>query len=147
VIRSDQLPNEADVVVVGAGLSGLTAARELAAAGASVVVLEARERVGGRLLGVRVGAGAVVDLGGEYFGPLGHKIIEAARSVEVPEARVNDTGDKLLELGGRVRRYRGYIPNAGALVLADSAQGLLRFEPRRASGTRRRSPRGCAATS
>ena len=128
MIRSDQLPGEADVVVVGAGLSGLTAARELAAAGASVVVLEARDRVGGRLLGVRVGEGAVVDLGGEYFGPLGHKIIEAARSVEVPEARVNDTGDKLLELGGRVRRYRGYIPNAGALVLADSAQGLLRFE-------------------
>ncbi|HEX8052219.1 MAG TPA: FAD-dependent oxidoreductase [Thermoleophilaceae bacterium] len=128
MIRSDQVPAEADVVVVGAGLSGLTAARELEAAGASVVVLEARERVGGRLLGVRVGEGAVVDLGGEYFGPLGHKIIEAARSVGVPEQKVNNTGDKLLELSGRVRRYKGYIPNAGALVLADSAQGLLRFE-------------------
>ena len=128
MIRSDQLPAEVDVAVVGAGLSGLTAARELTAAGLSVVVLEARERVGGRLLGVRVGDGAVVDLGGEYFGPLGHKIIEAARSVGVPEQRVNETGDKLLELGGRVRRYKGYIPNAGALVLADAAQGLARFE-------------------
>lgn len=128
MIGSDQLPGEADVVVVGAGLSGLTAARELTAAGASVVALEARDRVGGRLLGVRVGDGAVVDLGGEYFGPLGHKIIEAARSVGVPEQRVNDTGDKLLELRDGVRRYKGYIPNAGALVLLDTAQGLFRFE-------------------
>jgi monoamine oxidase len=128
VIRLDQLPDETDVVVVGAGLSGLTAAREMRTAGASVVVLEARDRVGGRLLGQRVGEGAVVDLGGEYFGPLGHKIIEAARSVGVPEAKVNDTGDKLLELRDGVRRYKGYIPNAGAIVLLDAAQGLARFE-------------------
>ncbi|HKP90718.1 MAG TPA: FAD-dependent oxidoreductase [Thermoleophilaceae bacterium] len=128
MIGPDQLAGEVDVAVVGAGLSGLTAARELEAAGASVAVLEARDRVGGRLLGQRVGDGGVVDLGGEYFGPLGHKIIAAARSVGVPEQRVNDQGDKLLELGGRVRRYKGYIPNAGAIVLADSAQGLLRFE-------------------
>ena len=128
MIGSDQMPGEVDVAVVGAGLSGLTAARELEAAGASVVVLEARDRVGGRLLGVRVGDGATVDLGGEYFGPLGTKIIEAARSVGVPEAMVNEEGDKLLELRDGVRRYKGYIPNAGAIVLADAAQGLLRFE-------------------
>ena len=128
MIGSEQLPAEVDVAVVGAGLSGLTAARELEAAGATVVVLEARERVGGRLMGVTVGDGAVVDLGGEYFGPLGTKIIEAARSTGVPEAKVNDQGDKLLELRDGVRRYKGYIPNAGAIVLADAAQGLLRFE-------------------
>ena len=128
MIRSEQLPGEVDVVVVGAGLSGLTAAHELEAAGVGTVVLEARDRVGGRLLGQSVGDGAVVDLGGEYFGPLGTKIIDAARAVGVPEQRVNDQGDKLLELGGRVRRYKGYIPNAGALVLADAAQGLYRFE-------------------
>ncbi|MBK7538953.1 MAG: FAD-dependent oxidoreductase [Myxococcales bacterium] len=56
----------ADVVVVGAGLSGLVCARALAAGGASVVVLEARERVGGRLLSGQV-AGSVVDLGGQWL--------------------------------------------------------------------------------
>ncbi|HRC59124.1 MAG TPA: FAD-dependent oxidoreductase, partial [Kofleriaceae bacterium] len=56
----------ADVVVVGAGLSGLVCARALAAGGASVVVLEARERVGGRLLSGKV-AGSVVDLGGQWL--------------------------------------------------------------------------------
>lgn len=128
MIRSDQLPGEADVVVVGAGLSGLTAARELAAAGTSVVVVEARDRVGGRVLGQRIGDGEVVDLGGEYFGPLGHKIIETARSVGVPEQPVDDRGQKALEIGGEVRLYKGYVPNAGPLVLLDAGQGLWRFE-------------------
>ena len=48
---------EADAVVVGAGLAGLTAARELQRAGASVLVIEARDRVGGRVLNHRLPGG------------------------------------------------------------------------------------------
>ena len=58
-----------DAIVVGAGLAGLVAARELAAAGADVVVLEARDRVGGRVEQVRVDDGRPVQLGGEVVGP------------------------------------------------------------------------------
>ena len=54
---------ETDVAVVGAGLAGLVAARGLVAAGASVVVLEARDRVGGRLLNEPIGDGKVVEVG------------------------------------------------------------------------------------
>jgi monoamine oxidase len=57
-----------DVVVVGAGLAGLSAARDLATAGASVVVLEARDRVGGRVEQVRLDDGRLVQLGGEVVG-------------------------------------------------------------------------------
>ncbi len=57
-----------DVAVVGAGLAGLAAARDLAAGGADVVVLEARERAGGRVEAVALPDGRVVQAGGEVFG-------------------------------------------------------------------------------
>ncbi len=58
----------ADVVVVGAGLAGLSAARDLVAGGASVTVLEARDRVGGRVEQVELADGRRVQLGGEVVG-------------------------------------------------------------------------------
>ncbi|HSH11962.1 MAG TPA: FAD-dependent oxidoreductase, partial [Ilumatobacter sp.] len=54
------------VVVVGAGVSGLTAARDLAVGGAEVVVLEARDRIGGRTWTADI-AGAQIDLGGSWI--------------------------------------------------------------------------------
>ena len=57
-----------DVVVVGAGLAGLAAARDLAGGGADVLVLEARDRVGGRVEQVSVDDGRPVQLGGELVG-------------------------------------------------------------------------------
>jgi monoamine oxidase len=57
------------VAVVGAGLAGLTAAYELQRAGAEVVVLEARDRVGGRVWSRRLENGAVVEMGAEFVLP------------------------------------------------------------------------------
>jgi monoamine oxidase len=57
-----------DVVVVGAGLAGLSAARDLEAGGAQVTVLEARARVGGRVEQVELADGRRVQLGGEVVG-------------------------------------------------------------------------------
>lgn len=57
-----------DVLVLGAGLAGLAAAHDLAAAGADVLVLEARDRVGGRVEQVSLDDGRPVQLGGEVVG-------------------------------------------------------------------------------
>src|SRR3954464_9701641 len=57
-----------DIVVVGAGLAGLSAARDLSAGGAAVTVLEARDRVGGRVEQAELPDGRRVQLGGEVVG-------------------------------------------------------------------------------
>ncbi|TIV34413.1 MAG: FAD-dependent oxidoreductase, partial [Mesorhizobium sp.] len=56
-----------DVVIVGAGFTGLCAALELNRAGIDFLVLEARDRVGGRVEAVRNGLGELIDSGGQFL--------------------------------------------------------------------------------
>ena len=73
--RSSQAaePSSVDVVVVGAGLSGLTTARELKRQGRSVRLLEAKSHVGGRMVNQRVAGNGVIDLGGQWGGKTHHR--------------------------------------------------------------------------
>lgn len=73
-----------DVVIIGAGLAGLTAARDLNRAGCdSFVVLEARNRVGGRTFNHELGRGVVSEAGGQWIGPGQTAIADLARELEV----------------------------------------------------------------
>jgi monoamine oxidase len=85
----------ADVVVVGGGLAGLTAARAIAAAGKSVIVLEARDRVGGRVWNHDLGGGAVSERGGTFIGPTQDKIADLARALGVATFDTYDTGQNV----------------------------------------------------
>ncbi|HEY3188231.1 MAG TPA: FAD-dependent oxidoreductase, partial [Solirubrobacteraceae bacterium] len=76
-------PKRVDVVVVGAGLAGLTAAREVARRGRSVRVLEARDRVGGRVLNHQLSGAAYAELGATFTGPTQDHIQALARDVGV----------------------------------------------------------------
>ena len=93
----------ADVVVVGAGLAGLTAARELVARGRSVLVLEARDRVGGRVLSHGLRGGSYSELGGMFTGPTQNHIQALARDLGVALFPTYNTGNNVF-IGGDGRR-------------------------------------------
>jgi monoamine oxidase len=118
---------EADVIVVGAGLAGLMAARQLVAAGRSVLVIEARDRVGGRTVNASIGAGKVTEMGGEWVGPGQDRVLALAAELGVETFPTYHEGKNLLELGGRVRRYRGTIPRLAPHVLFDVQRALRKL--------------------
>ena len=107
-----------DVVVVGAGLAGLVAARDLVAAGAEVVVLEARDRVGGRTLTLPAADGTPIDHGGQWIGPTQDRIAAVAASVGVTTYPTWDHGLHTELRDGQAHRFDGRLPasDSGAAV-------------------------------
>jgi monoamine oxidase len=119
---------EADVVVVGAGLAGLAAARSLRASGADVAVLEARDRVGGRVLNHQLPGGDVVEMGGQWIGPSQLRVNKLVAELGLETFPTYDSGEHLLDLNGKVKRYSGGIPPLPKAALVDFGQSQLRFD-------------------
>ena len=85
-----------DVAVVGAGLSGLTAARDLINAGKSVVVLEARDRVGGRVLNAHLANGGITELGAEFVGPTQDRVLNMISTLGLKTYDTYNVGNDVL---------------------------------------------------
>lgn len=92
---------DVDVVVIGAGMSGLAAARALQAAGKSVLVLEARERVGGRVFSIKTRGGRVLDGGAEFIGPTQDRMIALAQEFDVERVKTFNTGQNVYYRAGQ----------------------------------------------
>nr|WP_284328802.1 FAD-dependent oxidoreductase [Demequina litorisediminis] len=111
-----------DVVIIGAGLSGLTAARHLTASGVDVVVLEASDRVGGRTRNQEVG-GLTVDLGGTFVGPGQDHVVALATELGLTTFPTYDQGAQVMAVGARRREYQGSTFPIGPLRLAQARDG------------------------
>ncbi|MCA9659316.1 MAG: FAD-dependent oxidoreductase, partial [Myxococcales bacterium] len=118
---------DVDVAIIGAGLSGLAAARALEGRGLDVAVFEARDRVGGRTLSDAVGR-ATLDLGGQWIGPKQRRLHALARELGLTLFPTFHEGTKLLELDRRRRSYRGSIPALSLLKLLELQRTIWRID-------------------
>uniref|UniRef100_H2MF43 Amine oxidase n=2 Tax=Oryzias latipes TaxID=8090 RepID=H2MF43_ORYLA len=102
--------NTYDVIVVGAGISGLSAAKLLKASGLNPVVLEARNRVGGRTFTVRNKETKWVDLGGAYVGPTQNRILRLAKEYDIKTYKVNEQESLVHYVNGKSSPFKGSFP-------------------------------------
>ncbi|MDQ1434942.1 MAG: monoamine oxidase [Actinomycetota bacterium] len=119
---------DVDVCVVGAGYAGLTAARRLRQGGKSVVVLEARDRIGGRIWTQKLADGTPVDRGGGWLAPYHDRAFALAAEVGVRTYKTYVKGAHLLVDGDRTRRYTGLIPKISPLAVLTIARAQWKID-------------------
>lgn len=117
-----------DVVVIGAGLAGVAAARALLKQGKQVLVLEARSRVGGRLLSQQVDDDCVLDLGGQWIGPGQDRILKLVDELGIATHPTRTAGKTAFELEGSRGASNLGFPLSKPLALLGLAVGMGRFE-------------------
>jgi monoamine oxidase len=123
--RGRTAPDRSAVIVVGAGVAGLIAARRVHEAGIDVLVLEARNRVGGRLLSVPIEGGAL-DLGATWFWPGERRVQRLCAELGVATHPQYLDGAALYQIPGRVERMAGNPLDVPAGRFVEGAESLAR---------------------
>jgi len=99
-----------DAVIIGAGFSGLVAARDLSRKGHDILLLEARDRVGGRVETQNLDNGSYVDLGGQWIGPTHDEMYALLDEYNMSYFPTFHSGKSQTFLNGTLKSYKGLIP-------------------------------------
>lgn len=127
---------ETEFLIVGAGITGLAIADALVSAGRNVLMIEGRERVGGRVLTDNI-AGARVDLGPAWFWPGQPRIAALITDLGLQAFEQFSTGRLVFEgPDGGVRRDLNMVPMAGSLRAADGLSAVAHGMTRRIGADR-----------
>jgi monoamine oxidase len=121
------MEENADVIIVGAGFAGVTAARELSRKGKSVIVLEARDRVGGRAMPGSV-AGATIDFGGQWVGADHNLLRSLAAEVGAELYPQYTAGKSILDVDGKTKLQGEGLSKLPMAALAELGIGFTRIE-------------------
>ncbi len=105
------------VAIVGGGFSGIAAAKKLHQAGISFLVLEARDRLGGRVFTKKFNEGFYLDLGGQWIGPTQDRMYSLCEELGVEHFETYNQGKNILDLGKKLKTYLGTIPKLDLISL------------------------------
>jgi monoamine oxidase len=98
------------VLIVGGGFSGIAAAKKLHESGVSFLVLEARDRLGGRVFTKKLAPDYYVDLGGQWIGPTQDRMYQLCQEYQIDYFETYNQGKNILDLRGKIKTYSGTIP-------------------------------------
>ena len=122
-------PKHVDVAIVGGGLSGVATAKEIAKAGKSFAVLEARDRLGGRILNHEMSKHNVQELGAEFVGPTQDKVLALAKELNLTTYATYTKGQNVFYRNNTAHKWlasdsTGGVPPIGPAALKDLAAAM-----------------------
>jgi len=122
---------DTDVIVIGGGYAGLACARALVKAGRQVMLLEARDRAGGRCMNMPLPypyQRFVVEAGAEFIGPTQDRMYELVKELGLSTFAANDVGQQISYLNGTRRAYSGVLPWTNLIATGEVGLAMLKLD-------------------
>lgn len=119
---------ETDVVIIGGGFAGIAALRAVRAAGRRGVLLEARDRLGGRTHSEALPGGGTVDVGGQWLGPQQHRMNALVQQFGIAMFPTWNEGRNVLLDVGATSTYQGTIPSLSPFALLELGRAQSKLD-------------------